>query len=245
MKFLALILFALLAPSQSGDPEVQSRLRASFESYDLEADSFVRAILQFSADFRIPVGLEWVVTKHTSSPIRLSLQKSTPLDVLTAILLDHPEYGFEEHQDYISIAPRGAQKDQTNVLNLVIERFEAKDTILGLAKANLFEMVRYTADRPTTSSSAAAGVGRSIGIGYGGNKPVNVVSDRKRFRDILSLLAVSAGETSWVVTYPEKPSFMDNGYRRTVASSKGEMPPDRQQPVVLFEPWDVLQPRQR
>jgi hypothetical protein len=41
------------------------------QNYALEADSFIEALLKISAQFHLPMGVEWVKTADTLKPIQL------------------------------------------------------------------------------------------------------------------------------------------------------------------------------
>lgn len=142
---------------------------------------------------------------------------------------------------WIEIFPTGAQQDALNFLTLPIEAFEAKDVRFDAGKGSA--SAGYPAQIGCPTLSARGGIASSFGVGLGGDRIVNVQASDRKVREILGLLIVSAGGTSWVVTYPGKASLSVRGFRRSISYLTNEIPPDNQQPVFVFMPWEGVRAR--
>jgi hypothetical protein len=93
-------------------------------------------------------------------------------------------------------------------------------------------LIRYVPPPPPGAGSAG-----SLGSGPGGKLPVNVDAQDVTLREILNRLILSAGQTTWVVTYREHDSIMPVGLRRTADLHFETVFEDEIQPVWIFVPW--------
>lgn len=206
----------------------------------ISAENLGGALLRFSSDWEIPTGIVWRVNPETLRPVRLTLQNASGKEVLRELLADFPEYYVRESQKYLWISPHNEEGDSASFLNLRIDHFEATNAALGLAWAKLRQKISREVKRARSPSpSRRGGIGSSIGVGLNDRK-VNVDASDVPVAEILGMLAVSAGETSFIVTYPQDVSYTATGYRKTINFLGREIPSDEQQPSILFLPWEAI-----
>ncbi|MEO8662667.1 MAG: hypothetical protein ABI693_29675, partial [Bryobacteraceae bacterium] len=140
--------------------------------------------------------------------------------------------------DVVEILP-SAIDDEHNFLRLRVPRFQANNEWIAVANQKLryvvMPLIRYVPPAPP-----GGGLGWSLGSGPGGNLPVTVDVQDLTLREILTRLILSAGQTAWVVTYPEHASLMPGGWRRTAGFYPETVVEDEIQPVWKFVPWRRL-----
>jgi hypothetical protein len=157
-------------------------------------------------------------------------------EIIRSVVNDYPgdEVRIRRVVEILSVA----RADAHNFLNVQVADFRAKNEWLVFASHRLWlsvvPLIRYVPPSPPQAAS-----GGSLGVGVGGKLLVNVAIKSTTVRDILSDLALSAGHISWVVTYPDVPSIMPLGFRRTVALYFNAVLEDEVQPVWTFVPWGI------
>lgn len=241
---VGILLLLTLVPrclSQNSEPECALRLNQLVASYELEAPSLGAAMLHFSADWNVPLGIEWIESTATSQPIKLTLSNVTGKEVAAQILHSFPEYEAKWRHGVFWVAPRGEEANSSSMLNLIVEDFRAQSVPLGLAQAALYRLISQNIKgAPPYRRETRGGVGSSIGVGLGGLKIVDVHAKNETVRSVVSRLSLSAGTTSWAVTYPQHELRSANGYRRMMTFRDRKIPPDDHQVVVWFQPWEEL-----
>jgi hypothetical protein len=105
------LLFAVLLiqpawaqPADTADP-LQTRLESAVETYSLEAEGGVQALMKFASDFHVPIGIEWIKTAKASPSPRRSWQRTTPLEILQDIVADQDGYKIHVRNDVLHVVP--------------------------------------------------------------------------------------------------------------------------------------------
>lgn len=241
--YVSVILTAIALVPLSGQVEsktIPEKLGKTKTSYTIRADSLGAALMRFSADWEIPAGIIWTVNSDTNRPILKTFQYASGEEVLRELLADFPGYKVRHNNQSLCISPIDEEGDAASFLNLRIDHFEASEEFLDLARARLRREISSKLKPVLRSASPKrGGIGSSLAVGLGDRK-VSVRASDVPVVEILRMLAVSAGETSFIVTYPEDDSYTDLGYRRTINFLGRKSPPDDQQPSILFLPWTSI-----
>lgn len=133
----------------------------------------------------------------------------------------------------LHVQPTGSLDDSRIILNLRLGPFEVREEPLSMASGwFLRPRVRHILE-PRPPGTGQAG---SIGSGRGGERQVTFKADNPALREALDGLALAAGQTNWVVTYPEYETAPGR-FRETITRD-GERVREDQQPVWQFVPWD-------
>jgi hypothetical protein len=223
-------------------PEPISQLLAeSKETYVLEAETLGEALLRFSVDWRTPAVIVWQITVETKRPVRLTFQDTSGEEVLSKLLDQFPEYVVRQKDQYLWIGLRSEEGNPASFLNLQVPHFEARGEPLGYASGVLYNRVVDIMKGPSRPSQPpGSGIGGSIAYGLGGERKVDVSVSDISVCDLLGLLVASAGERSYIVTYPEEDSFTTNGYRKTTGYRNPKSSSDRTWPWAVYIGWDEI-----
>lgn len=92
VKKAPLPLLFLFTVSLSG--QTPDLLTEPIENYSLYANSFIDALLKISAQFQLPLGVEWVKTADTMKAVRLSRSNTTAADVIQAMVSMNAGYDW-------------------------------------------------------------------------------------------------------------------------------------------------------
>jgi hypothetical protein len=216
--------------------ELQRKLVARVDAYTVTCDNLMQALTRIATDFQVPMGIEWVRDSQTSRRIDEPWHDSTVSEIIRTLVKAYPGYEVR-FGDVVEIFP-SALDDEHDFLRLRVPRFREKNEWLAAAHQKLRRLleplIRYVP--PTPPGAGEAG---SLGVGIGGKRPVSIDVQDATLREILNRLILSAGETTWVVTYPEFPTIMPPGFRRTADLYSRTIVEDEIQPVWAFVPWGV------
>ncbi|MEO8663643.1 MAG: hypothetical protein ABI693_34620 [Bryobacteraceae bacterium] len=235
---LVLLMEPLIPPSFSQEPiELHRKLDSRVEAYSLHCESLEDALTTVASDFQIPMGIQWIRDTQTSHRIDQSWNHVTASEIIKSLVSAYPGYEVRVG-DVVEILP-SAIDDEHDFLRLRVPSFQARNKWIAEADSTLHYLVKRLARHlpPPTPDEGEAG---SFSAGPGGNLPVNVEALDVTLREILNRLIISAGQTTWVVTYPEHTSLMRNGLRRTASRDSGSVFEDEIQPVWVFVPWRRL-----
>jgi hypothetical protein len=243
VRLLVFLTVSTLLPlyGQLRNPSISAALGKTRTTYTIAAESLGAALLRFSADWGIPTGIVWILTPETTQAVHRTFQDKSGEEVLRELLEDFPEYSVRQEGQFLSISPRSEESDSVSFLNLKIDRYEARGDSLAAAKAQLLRQLNTKIKALHKSSRASkGGVGSSLGSGLDGERFVDVRASKLRVGEILGMLAASAGETSFIVTYPQKNVLTESGYRKTISYFERTFPAEQQQPAILFLPWAAI-----
>jgi hypothetical protein len=178
------------------------------------------------------MGIEWVRSARTTSPIHLSQHDSTVREIISALVESQGGYEMKADERIVHVRPTRADGDKHDFLNVRIARFQLDDEYVAVGSRRLWSEVHWIVNPAEKRPNAEAG---SIGIGNGDQK-VSFQIAKATVRDVLDRLATSAGLNVWVVSYPEVVSYTSGGYRRTVSLFNDDLS-DEQQPQWDLLPW--------
>ena len=212
------------------DSALTSLLDRRTEQYELRADDFLQALAKLAAQFRVPLGIEWVRSARTSSPVYLFRRNVTLREFIGALVDSEPGFEMKVEAGIVRVGPKGAERDKHDFLNMRVQRFQLTREYVMVGSRRLWGQIHWSLNPAEVPPVAEAG---SIGIGNGDQK-VSFQITNGTVRDVLDKLATSAGLNVWIVTYPEDPTYTAGGYRRTVSVFRDSIP-DEEQPQ-----WDLL-----
>jgi hypothetical protein len=243
MRVIALALVLLLRPLAALQPSpeslaLQRKLEVVIEQYSVAADSFVQGLTKVATDFQIPMAIEWVRNVQTSRRIDQSWNHVKVSYIIQSLIDAYPGYEVRLGDGVMQILPVGAFADEHDFLNTRVARFQAKKAWLAVASRRL-QLTVQSLIRTVAPLPPGAGEASSLGVGVGGDRPVSVDFQNATVREILNGLAISASQTTWVVTYPEDVSMTTTGFRRAADLFSKTVFTDEDQPVWVFVPWGL------
>jgi hypothetical protein len=217
----------------AGTDEFQSRLGAPIHDYDLNASSFVEALIHVADEFRIPMGIEWVNTSQARTKIVFSWKKASIREILEGIAKTQPGYQVQVRDGVVRICSTKVPADQS-FLHLPVKAFEANREVVQMAARRLRELVKQTVVPP---KQGPGGVGCSLVTNVGEPK-IDVKLNDVSVEDVLDSLATASAKKIWVVTFADSFIPTATGFRRTLTLSNGATVPDDEQPVWDMFAWD-------
>jgi hypothetical protein len=208
-------------------------LHMTVETYSVEAENLLQAVAKFSADFQVPIGVEWQLSRVPYKPINMKFAKTSVFQILAAIVAVEPTYTFGESNGVIHLSRVTLTDDKRNFLNIQIDNFELSSEYVFHANNRLRRLVVALANHSTSKQELGC-AGSSVVAA--GDKVASFSVHSVAVRDILDRLITSSGFSIWLVTFPEIPSLTPNGFFASISVfspnlSESELPA-----------WDLLLP---
>jgi hypothetical protein len=205
------------------------------ENYSVEAKSFIDALLQISARFQLPFGVEWVKSADTLRPVQFSRTRTTVTDIIQAVVSTHAGYDWRIEDGVVRVFNRTLMEDPRNPLNVTIKSFDEEPETVGMANTHLLMKVDHIVRHPDS--------------GYGGSVPGSFGEPTFRFaaenvpvRTVLNEIVGAGLSTAalrmqrvWVATFPDTPTFTRIGFLEVVPDPK--VASDQSQPIWNLLPW--------
>jgi hypothetical protein len=211
-------------------------------NYALEANSFIEALLKISAQFNVPLGVEWIKTANTLQPVRLSRSSATVGDIIDSLLSMQPGYEWRTEVGVIHVFQRDLVSDTRNPLNITIKSFEQKPQSVGFANAVLDQMVRYPGQN---------GISVSV-LGYPGEPAFSFAAQNIPARNIMNRIVTSGLQMLpqpppgmnriWIATFPENQVLGSDGYFEAVPVWNPAYVAKESQPIWILLPWGYPPP---
>lgn len=230
---IATLLMAPMAAADAYCQDLQSRLNAPVTEYSLAAPSLIHAVHKLATDLKLPIGVEWVRDSESLRPVRLSWSGTRVSNVLTRLVAEYPQYKISLDGSIVHVFRGGVRNILTDALSVRLGPIEINDE--PLAAASGFRVLPRLQRVLQPALPVSSGEGGSIASGPGGDRRVNVKSTNPTLREILDMLAVSAGEVIWVVRYP--PHGQAEGRWQLTETLGGRPVPPHHQPHWTFLPW--------
>jgi hypothetical protein len=241
MKLTATATLLLLGAStwaQQAPVKTPNPATAKIENYSLKANSFIEALLKISAQFHLPVGVEWIKTADTLKPVKFSRSRTTVADIIDSLVAMHAGYEWRTEDGVIHVFRRDLVKDSRNPLNITISSFDQAPETVGWANNNLDQMVSDVVRHPEVT-----GIAGSV-IGYPGEPVFSFASQNVSARSILNKI-VTAGLASsvpglqrvWIATFPESSVLSRTGYFETVPVWDPDAVPAQEQSFWVLLSW--------
>jgi hypothetical protein len=226
----------LAGPVGSADvrpQSLQSQLDATVATYSLAAGSLVEALHKLATDFHLPMGVEWVRDADSLKPVTLSWHGARVSDVIARLVAAYPHYRLSTEGSAVHVFHADVRNTFSDALSVRLGPIEIKDE--ALAAASGFRVLPRVRRVLQPAPPRWGGVGGSIASGPGGDRRVRVEGANPTLREVLDMLAVSAEEVMWVVTYPPRGPY-EGRWMPTVTMGGQPVSPEHQ-PLWTFVPW--------
>ena len=208
------------------------------QNYSLEAGSFLDALLKVSAQFRFPLGVEWVKSADTLKPVRFSREATTVSDIIQSVASMPPGYDWRVENGVVHVFQTKLVNDSRNPLNIMIDSFDQWPETVSWANNNLFQRVSRVVRHPELS-----GIGGSV-LGYPGEPRFLFAAKNIAARSCLDKI-VSAGlpiplpgmKRIWVATFPERQTFSRTGFLEVSLVENPKFVSEDGQPFWVLLTW--------
>jgi hypothetical protein len=178
----------------------------SVQNFALDAHGLVEALLKVSAQFRLPLGVEWTKNAATMKTIRFSRDRATIAEIIDTVVSACPGYEWRNEDGIIHVFRRDLVKDSRNPLNIGIRSFDPAPETVGIANNNLYQRVTHA----VRHADWAGGIVGSV-IGYPGEPVFPFATQNVAARAILDEIvtaglaaAVPRMQRNWIVSFPEQ-----------------------------------------
>ncbi len=194
------------------------------------AETFLQALLEMASRFKVPMGIEWVRSPLALHDVHFRLQRRKLRQAIGSLVATQRGYEWEVKGGVVHVFPQGALTDNTDFLNLRLDRFEARNEKLGDILQNLSDHVRPLVHPPPPPAAYDIGFGQSP---Y--NPRLSLQMKKHTVREILDRLTLVTDLKIWVVTLPPERELTAAGYRRVVSLFAHDPGPE------YFEgPWVMM-----
>jgi hypothetical protein len=243
MKLTAtLLLFGASAWAQQVPVQTSNPATGEVQNYALEANSFIEALLKISAQFYLPMGVEWKKTPDTLKPVQFSRSRTTVADILDSVVSLHAGYEWRTEDGVVHVFQRDLVNDNRNPLNITIKSFHQNPQTVGFANAVLDQMVRY----PKQNGIAVSVLGSP-------NEPVfSFAAQNVPARNVLNQIITSGlrilpqpppgMNRIWIATFPENQVLGRDGYFEAVPIWNPTYVAKESQPIWILLRWGVPPP---
>lgn len=212
--------------------EFASRLNTVVPSYEVNEENFVWALVRVAGDFKIAMGIEWVLTPSASAPIHVHWKNTSVRDIIEDIVRRQRGYKIEVADALVIVGPQHVIPIRENFLALRLPQFVVRKKVPEAASNSLHELVRTRVAPPEPMKGR--GVGHSQGVEVG-DKEISVSLADVTVRDALSAISLASPFKVWLVTFAPEGNVTPTGFRRTVSPTTGKAIADKYQPT-----WEVL-----
>lgn len=227
LLFPVLLLCALVSPGRAQDP---SQLSDKTQSYSLQANSFIDALLKIATDFKLPLAVEWVKSSDTLKPVSLSMSEATASAILDALVSSHGGYSWRLENGIVHVFQRILMTDSRNPLNVRLGEFPKGP--VTVARANLY--LTYTV-KELVWQTRAQGVGASL-LGEG-VEPQFQIYAHTSLREILNRIIAASKMKVWIATFPSNPSLTLKGFLEETPMYDPKYVHPEDQPFWIFLRW--------
>ena len=201
MKLLfsvTLLLSVASALAQQSSLQFPKSSVGEVQSYLLEANCFIDALLKLSARFQFPLGVEWVKSADTLKPVRFSQTHATVKDVIQSVVSMHAGYDWRTEDGVVHVFQRDLVKDSRNPLNITVKEFGWNHKMI-LSEAN--SLLAQLVGQVVNPLLIGRGVGGSFPSGVG--EPTFDLNIRDgSARSILNRIVTVSKVHIWVATFP-------------------------------------------
>jgi hypothetical protein len=230
-----LLLIAASATAQQSSP-------SEVQNYSLEANSFIDALLKVSAQFKFPLGVEWVKTADTLKPIRFSRSHTTVKDVIQAVVSMYAGYDWRTEDGVVHVFQGDLAKDSRNPLNITAKGFGWNHE-MTFSEANT--LLAQVVGQVAFPLPIGRGIGGSFPNGVG--EPVfHFAAQNAPVRNILNQIITSGTRTLpptpkmnriWIATFPKTPAFSRTGFFEVVPMWNPNTVSAENQPFWILRSW--------
>ena len=217
---VTLLLSVASASAQQSSLQFPKSSIGGVQSYSLEANCFIDALLKLSARFQFPLGVEWVKSADTLKPVRFSETYTTVADVIQSVVSRHAGYDWRTEDGVVHVFQRDLVKDSRNPLNITVKEFGWNHKmILSEANTLLAQLVGQVVNP------------LPIGRGIGGSFPRDVgeptfdlnIRDGSA-RSILNRIVTVSKVNIWVATFPSVADPNPSGFLQPTGAQNNNGP---------------------
>ena len=228
-----LLLIVISASAQQMSVPAPNTSSEIIENYSLEANSFIDALLKISAQFRLPLGVEWVKTEDTLKPVRFSRTHATLEEVMQSVVFSHAGYDWRLEDGIVHVFDTALLRDARNPLNTKLKHFGFSDCRQMVApEAEVYLEIGL---RNVVEPKIGGGWGASIGRGVDEPK-LQLPCDDVSVRYVLNRIIAVSRQHIWIATFPERMTLNPTGFLEELPM----YPPDADlnQPFWILLRWE-------
>jgi hypothetical protein len=182
--------------NNKGRDELHEKLAAAVKDFDSQNSPLIPALLRVAADYKLPMGIEKVVSEALHQPLDVKLRRGTVAQLLDRCVHKVPGYSWTTQDGVILVYGADEFKNPSNLFNFVIPTFEVHDETLNTANRGLFMSLYVQKEKPSSI------VGSYPGMGQFEDKRVTLTMRKATVRQILNRLVALHGSAVWMARVP-------------------------------------------
>jgi hypothetical protein len=193
--------------------DLRRRLGVRVGNFDNKGRALTATLLQIAADYNLPMGIEKVTPDALHKTIEVKMQAGTVSGLLDLCLKQLPDYSWSVLAGAVLVYGPDEREQPSNLLNLVIPAFAAKDSTIGHADWRLRNDLDVWAARAKYGwKPGAKSKGAFVPGGIEGSYLVTLELEKKRIsfsvhhapvREILNRMVALHDGAVWVaIVYP-------------------------------------------
>ena len=211
-------------------------LAARVQNYSLNANNFLDALTHVAADFRLPMGIEWVNRPDAKVSFNQSWKNVTVKEILRDIVKTQPNYEVQIRNGVLHILTPRLIPDQQNFLNQKVGDFMVDKQSVEIVSVKLQMFVNNIVSPPKPGPH---GIGFSIASNPSEPDLSFEIKDTN-VKEILNTIIYKSARKIWIVTFSDS-EMTESGFCRTLSLWDARPIPDERQPVWnLFHWGDAL-----
>ena len=171
-----------------------------------EPGGFIEAVRQLASHAEVPICIEALRSfpRETVMPIEVDLRKASVEDILRDMVSQDPRYFYRERLGVIEVLPKGADRDPTDCLNLVIPVFRLRDQWNSLIQQLRCEVDIVSRDPKAVVPNPGCG-GSYPGLAHPPPRLIEANFENRTVREILDLLCAKVGNMAWSADFYNPP----------------------------------------
>jgi hypothetical protein len=217
---VTLLLSVASASAQQSSLQFPKSSIGEVQSYSLEANCFIDALLKLSARFQFPLGVEWVKSADTLKPVRFSQTHTAVADVIQSVVSMHAGYDWRTEDGVVHVFQRDLAKDSRNPLNITVKEFGWNHKMI-FSEAN--SLLAQLVGQVVNPLPIGRGVGGSFPSGVG--EPTFDLNIRDGpARSILNRIVTVSKVNIWVATFPSVADPNPSGFLQPTGAQNNTGP---------------------
>jgi hypothetical protein len=173
----------------------ERKLDTRVERFETSGRTLIASVIELAYEYELPTAIEYINHDATTRPIDLRFQDESIRGILTALILQIPEYRVTFSDGVVDLYVPKAREDPSNLFNKVIKDFAVSE--LDTHRADM-ELVCTLARELVPPG----GCGGSIAVGQWGSLKITLHLHNATVFEILNAMVAQNGKAVWTVMAP-------------------------------------------
>lgn len=209
--------------------DLRFKLNRTVQNYSLNANNFLDALTRMAADFKLPMGIEWVATSEAKTEFSHLWESATVEEIIEQIVKTQPNYEVQIWNGVLHILSPKLIPERQNFLKLRIGHFQVHQQPFEWVSAQLHDYANDIIFKPKGHAGSIASMP---------DEPrLDLDLTDTSVEEVLDKIVLASTRKIWIVVFSDDPATTETGFRRSLSLWLDSPIPDGQQPVWNLFRW--------